>query len=82
MSDYRIIGPLVYFYFDKKVLVSDAWCKLVLIFVIIQVRMQKCFSGGERVFSADQAGGSDKVSPFQIEGRESGPAVSPLEPRM
>ena len=36
---------------------------------------------GRRCLVAEQ-GGSDKVAQFQIEGRESGPAVTPLDPRM
>ena len=36
---------------------------------------------GRGCLVADQ-GGSDKVAQFKIEGRGSGPAVPPLDPRM
>ena len=42
---------------------------------------EMCLRRGEGCLVADQ-GGSDKVAQFKIEGRGSGPAVPPFEPRM
>ena len=52
----------------------------MLIFAIMLTWIQKCVSGGGGE-GADQ-GGSDKIEQFKIEGRGSGPAVPPSDPRV